>query len=370
MKKIHFLLSAILMVLLINFSCTESSKERIWSFEFEDVAFDSVKVNFIGQSAQEIYFKKENDTWKINVPDSIYKDYTLLELSGFQPEKDWLNIAIVDSPKVVKYNVSNILLFSDEKPVKVKASLLQALDNALFFTSDYSDTEYLNAKKMASLYSQLTRGEVSIEEATNNIFEYIESTPNSLAIMKYLVQFYYSLDLETSKKLLATLDDDAKNTRHGKALASYIEDMEAFKSTNKFQVFDLPRCDNPENIEPFVKDDGKYKLIIFSSVGCGPCHAAIPIYKEVYNDLSNKLDMLYISIDRSDLIEKWNEILVKYEIPWRSYFSYNIESGILQKYMLYSVPSSFLVYPDFTFEKIDIRKQEDKDKLYKLIRNS
>ncbi|MDO5523934.1 MAG: hypothetical protein Q4G48_07820, partial [Bacteroidia bacterium] len=81
-------------------------------------------------------------------------------------------------------------------------------------------------------------------------------------------------------------------------------------------------------------------------------------------------DMLYISVDNKEQSDQWNKILEKYEIPWRSYFSYGIKGGILQKYLLTAVPSSLLVMPDMTFEKINVRDQKNKDKLYELLKSN
>ena len=78
--------------------------------------------------------------------------------------------------------------------------------------------------------------------------------------------------------------------------------------------------------------------------------------------------MLYITVDTKKMAKEWNlHVLEKYEVPWRSYFSYDIEGGILQKYKFSAVPSSLLVNPDLTFQEIDIRNDEDKIRLYELV---
>jgi hypothetical protein len=220
---------------------------------------------------------------------------------------------------------------------------------------------------MATLLTEMRYNEISQKEALKTILEYARSSPNSFAIMKIIDGFLSdNIELETYKEIYAIFTDEVKNAPAGNLFRLYIEDRQAYESNTKIRFFNLPRSDN-QNVESFIQDDKKYKLIIFSSVGCSPCHEAIPIYKQIYNDMSDELDMLYISVDTKDQAEAWNRILTKYEIPWRSYFSYNIEGGILQKYMLRTVPNSLLVNPDLTFERIDVRDEKDRVKLYELI---
>ncbi|MEA4821017.1 MAG: thioredoxin-like domain-containing protein [Erysipelotrichales bacterium] len=356
---------------ILFFGCFSNKKEltKTLRFQIDGIAPDSLKANFYGNFNQTIFFDKQNNTdWKISVPDSIYDDYESLILQALLPNNGWTEIMLVDSPKFVKYNVTNVLFFTDKNPSIIKAKFHSLIDNnILVMTTSYMDTEYANGKKTADLLSKMRRDEISKDKTVDTIFEYVRASPNSLALIKHVDSFLFNeINLDTYKRLYLLFSDKMRTTSYGQSFKKYLDDREAYESSNRIQVFNLQRCDTKE-IEPFIRDDGKYKLIIFSSVGCAPCHEAIPIYKKIYQDLSDKLDMLYISVDNKEQSDQWNKVLEKYEIPWRSYFSYGIKGGILQKYMLRAVPSSFLVMPDMTFEKIDIRDQKNKDKLYELL---
>lgn len=389
MKNNLYLLNAILFIGIVlnsqlccsqNIDNTKSSiqkeireNNREWIFKIEGIIIDSLKARFSGNLVNNLslYFEKRNDNdWSIHVPDSIYYRYDKLDVSAYRKNKEWCDVVLLDSSKFVKYNVFNVLFFSDKSPIKLEASLLSVLeDESIALTTSYLDTEYVNGKKMATLYSEMIRNEISQEEVVETIINYTKATPCSYAIMKMIAGGGYPFDevkLDTVKKLYSLFTNPVKQTVSGKNFELYIKDKEAYESNNKIQVFNLPRCDN-DLVEPFINNDEKYKLIIFSSFGCAPCHKIIPVYKEIYHDLSDKLDMVYISVDDRESSKLWLNVLENHEIPWRSYFSYDIEGGILQKYMIRFIPSALLVYPDMTFKKIDLRKDDEKRMLYQLM---
>jgi hypothetical protein len=138
--------------LLTGCSSKERINDRIWIFDIEEIMLDSLKASFSGDFNQHIYyFEKHNDNrWMINVPDSIYYGYQYLTLFAYQQDKGWCEILLVDSPKFVKYNITNILFFTDNNYVFVEAKPIleqKDNDNILVLTSTCSDEEYVNGKK-------------------------------------------------------------------------------------------------------------------------------------------------------------------------------------------------------------------------------
>ena len=91
--------------------------------------------------------------------------------------------------------------------------------------------------------------------------------------------------------------------------------------------------------------------------------------KEIYNDLKDEsFEIVYISVDqRDDQKSLFRKQIQEDKIPWRSLFSY--PEKIEDKYMIRAYPTNMLVYPDNHTEFIDVRIQEDKEKLYRLVKN-
>lgn len=125
---------------------------------------------------------------------------------------------------------------------------------------------------------------------------------------------------------------------------------------------------NSANLEPIVKDSSKYNLVVFSASWCGPCHKQIPVLKEIYNDLHEYVDIVYVSIDEPETLEAWKALMRKEKIPWRSLLAVNDVKEVQDKYGAKAIPLTLLVMPDGHKRRIDVRNEEDKEKLYRLVR--
>jgi thiol-disulfide isomerase/thioredoxin len=234
--------------------------------------------------------------------------------------------------------------------------------------------KYLNPDKEHYLSILITNiafdGRTDVGIMKDSIRTIIEKNRKSIALMKGLYMIsggegtdhYGASYFDTVYNLFST---DIKNSFYGKLVANRIENR--MSVLTKIPIIELKRADTG-NIEPVIKDDGRYKLIIFSAAWCAPCHEIIPVYKEIYKDLGDKLDMLYISIDDEKDATKWNDLIKKYKIPWRSYLSDN-ESQVNEIYAIWAIPRAYLVHPDLSAESIDVRDEKTKQRLYQLISN-
>lgn len=133
----------------------------------------------------------------------------------------------------------------------------------------------------------------------------------------------------------------------------------------------LPTSTNLKNEEQVIVDSKKYNLIVFSASWCEPCRKEIPILKQVYNDLNRKLDMVYISLDNVKTVAAWQKLINVESIPWRSLSAYENINKVQQQYnVVFGIPCILLVAPNGTAEFLDVRKAEDKQRLYQLLGNS
>lgn len=60
---------------------------------------------------------------------------------------------------------------------------------------------------------------------------------------------------------------------------------------------------------------GKYVLLDFWSVACGPCHAAFPQMKEIYGKYGDRLEIVGVSLDVNK--ERWRDVIQWKELPWK-----------------------------------------------------
>ncbi|MCL2860725.1 MAG: TlpA family protein disulfide reductase [Oscillospiraceae bacterium] len=107
-------------------------------------------------------------------------------------------------------------------------------------------------------------------------------------------------------------------------------------------------------------------LVIFSASWCNPCHEQIPALKEIYQKLKGKINMMYISLDKSETVNNWKALMEEEQIPWRILLATNDVEAIQKKYYAKSIPRIYIIYPDKHFELLDVSEKADIDKLYYL----
>lgn len=89
---------------------------------------------------------------------------------------------------------------------------------------------------------------------------------------------------------------------------------------------------------------GKYVLLDFWSVGCGPCHAAFPQMKEIYAKYNDRLEIVGVSLDVNK--DRWREVVQWRELPWKQISDGKGNFG--GTYMLYRIeamPTYILIDP-------------------------
>jgi thiol-disulfide isomerase/thioredoxin len=179
----------------------------------------------------------------------------------------------------------------------------------------------------------------------------------------YLVKYRYKSS-EDLKRIYYSFSDSIRNTAIGDSLNRYLK-----SHSSEFSNCLLPEC-NTGKEELIVRDTSKFNLIIFSASWCAPCHAQIPLLKEIYGQLKPNLEITYISIDTMGQIADWKKLIKEKSIPWRSLLTGEKSEEVIGKYSANAIPHSILIYPGGRkMEVIDVRDVRDKEKLFKLVQN-
>ena len=226
-----------------------------------------------------------------------------------------------------------------------------------FFVGSQSDQEFLSSIELRRYHPN----QLSYEDQLDIDINLTKKYPDSYSLVQYLAsgltRYGSKSDVE---KVYHCFSDSNKKSYWGKKIDGFIKN-------NHFSNSVLPVWD-ADRSEPIIKDTSKYNLIVFSASWCGPCHKLIPVLKEVLNDLTGKFEIVYVSLDEQGTVEAWKILMKKEQIPWRSVLAMNDVKGIVDKYTAQAIPFSLLVHPNGYTEIIDLRKKDDKDKLYRLVR--
>ncbi len=384
--KIFFIL--FVLIFLFSFSYQQSNispeKTNTINIHFDGKDYKNLELVIIldGGSKKRFAGQSENGKdWTFNYPDSIYNTHTSMRIEvpsnvdtitgnilfktitdngfagGYNFKQGISNIKAV----FLKSGISKHILFRNDRNEGVFKNI--HFDDYLI--DSQSDHEFLSSiERIVSGYSLFNRSnpnQLSYEDQLERYINLTKKYPDSYSLVSQLANtltFYRSKpDVE---KVYNCFSDNNKKSYWGKKIDQYIKN-------NQFSNSVLPVWDS-DRLEPIIKDTSIYNLIVFSASWCAPCHKLIPDLKEVYKDLTGKLDMVYVSLDEPKTVENWNILMKKEEIPWRSVLAMKDVKGIIDKYTAQTIPLSLLVHSNGYSEIIDIRKKEDKEKLYRLVR--
>ena len=316
---------------------------------------------------------ENNQEWTFSYPDSAYEKQTYMYM--FVNEVDTIDHRLAfrmmlknDTLRVggleFKKNKSTINLRYMKTLINEKSpeTWFKTEIRDVFFVQDSVDPQLMAiAKCMESGYSMFAYDTLTDVQRYQKYIRLTKEFPYSsyaIRILSSTMTRYQSKD--DVQKIFSCFNKEVQNSWFGKKVSAYLVNS-TFKNTH------LPSCNDLAD-EPIVKDTTKYTLVLFSASWCAPCHKQIPLLKAIYKDQSGKLDMVYISIDEQETVDAWTKLMKTEHIPWRSLLAVDHVKSIKEKYYVQGIPCSILVYPSGFMEAIDVRKKENLDKSYKLLR--
>jgi len=320
-------------------------------------------------------------TWEFAVPDSIV----------WNSENMSLKVSKYDS---VSNSITSVSFISEKGDNKTRIGNLGVEDKNNYIFAKYKEKtitpdQYILLKTQDSKDSLITadlinfsfsllpqnnensdimvRAEApsfsSFQDKNKSYGEYLESYVN--IAKQYSDSRYLMTNLATTLTQYKTKDDikiiyDNLSDKHKDGF--FGKKIERFLG-GKFENQQLPSL-HTDTYENIVQDSSKFNLIVFTASWCVPCIKEIPLLKEVYKDLGEKLELTYISIDKQENVPDFLKLVREHEIPWRTLLSYENTVKIKEKYFLESIPHGILVSPDFGMEVIDVRDTDQRKKLY------
>jgi thiol-disulfide isomerase/thioredoxin len=328
-----------------------------------------------------------NDScWLFSIPDSVYNNWKYFSIvSQYITGNDPTQRIIVSARLIGKDTLKTKLYnFDDRLPVIDAFYLKSHTTKERFVRKRNNENELFEATQIADLF-EVKCGEdkdivlwmkypnfsfftgiddkdldynVGLREYVSIVKANPESRFLMIALYNHWGMYHSKEDVE---KVFNNFSSKARQSIWGQRIQNYLE-------TKYFSNGILPECNSGKE-EPIIRNPAKYTLVLFSASWCGPCIRQIPALKEIYNDLSGKLDMVYISLDESSTVNDWKKLMDKEKIKWRSLIAANKINEISHKYFIRGIPADILVSPGGLMKEIDIREQTEREKLYKILNN-
>lgn len=145
------------------------------------------------------------------------------------------------------------------------------------------------------------------------------------------------------RKLYARLPDKWKNTMTGSEIGITVYPPKEIVKGEAAADGDLFDIDG--GVHHLADFKGKYILLDFWSIGCGPCIQAIPEMKEVAEAYKDSLVIVSLSLDTEEI---WKQESPKHGMTWYNLNDLKGRSGIAAKYGVWGIPHYVLVSPQGT----------------------
>lgn len=268
-------------------------------------------------------------------------------------------------PNMLEYN----LTYSNHNQIKGYASdRKRHIFECDYFMVPYEANSelgiYAEEPEFLTFYNRTDKRELSLEEGITYFGSIIEKFPDS----RYLIGSLNSKKnrMGSNEAISAFFDkfsEKNKQSPFGQSIKDYLDTNITIA---KFENTTLPKWDT-EDPEEIIQDKSRNTLIVFSASWCGPCRKQIPVLKEIYADLKDKLDIVYVSMDERKTLEDWRKEMKEEAIPWRSVLAADNLKEIRKRYFIRGIPHTLLYRAnEGTIEKLDVRKEEGKALVYDL----
>jgi peroxiredoxin len=169
-----------------------------------------------------------------------------------------------------------------------------------------------NKKLSKSIYKYVD----SIGQISRKIqFRLIEENPNSqsaLEILYRIAKFDTTISSKRIKSVYDNLDTIYQNTLYGEGILTTIKDKQIPNIGDK--MVDFIAYDTDGEKHRLSEFEGKYILLDFWALACGPCIKAIPETRELYSNNKEILTVVGVSMDTNE--DSWKETSKKDNITW------------------------------------------------------
>ena len=142
------------------------------------------------------------------------------------------------------------------------------------------------------------------------------------------------------RELYDRLPDKWKNTMTGSEIGITVYPPKEIAKGETAADGDLFDIDG--GVHHLADFKGKYILLDFWSIGCGPCLQAIPEMKEVAEAYKDSLVIVSLSLDTKEI---WKQESPKHGMTWYNLNDLKGRSGIAAKYGVWGIPHYVLVSP-------------------------
>jgi len=391
MKKIFFYV----LLIVFFYSCVMPDKK------YKDLSF-KVKGSFKECAGDTVFLKLIKESGLEFIDSALVNRDGSFELKGRISSKDFYVLHFNDPEKTITLipdTCENIVIKSDDKnfdkhytienstesekvcQIITELSKMQEVTDTLgrTFRNSVSKKNLAEIKKqLDSIYAENYK--VLRKKSEQFLAENKNSLVQIVCLSQYITPktplFDPEKDFSVYKNVYENLTEYYPNNYHTRKLGSYIERQKlSFSGEKPLQGHIVEGMTAPEIALPNIKGDtiklskfkGKYILVDFcaswSEISQKRSDKIAALYKKYR---LNKFTVFQVALENS--LSKWQNAMYTQKVTWTSVSDLKVwNSKAAQDYGVKNLPSSFLIYPDFTIHEIDFPLEKLDSKLTELV---
>jgi thiol-disulfide isomerase/thioredoxin len=207
----------------------------------------------------------------------------------------------------------------------------------MYYAGQSPDTSWLAYLKKVNPYKQLN------DDFTDRLKVLVRAYKDRPVVLYGLGMLNWERDTAIIMPILKNLNKKYPWFKDAAQMQKDMEDKIAqaklLKPGNPIPVVNYP--DDKGALQAFEQFKGKYLLIDFWASWCGPCRAAVPKVKQLYDRYKDKgFEVVSISIDDSKTA--WQKAMEEEKMPWQQWLSPD-KNKTMQTFLFSAIPTLYLV---------------------------
>lgn len=364
----------ILFLILLSIS-NSSFGDNVLQLTIKGKQYEQLELKMTRNYANSTYLKGEKysvDIWKFQIPDSIYN--SSINMSIVVPTNNdtimhqlvlshamAANDTIETMQFFTKKGVAELVLTYQKSERKENVPYLNKKDAIYdYFYVSANDFEFessiLKLQNLFGFFSKTSSYEENLKQYITLVKKYADS--HSLISGLYLTLNRYKSKNDV-ENIFSHFSIAQKSSYYGKLIQAYLY-PEVFPNM-QLKVL------GEDRMEPIIINKEKENLIIFTASWCQPCHKLIPVLKELYAELKDKLVFTYISIDDSKTVKNWPKVIQENQIAWRCLTASDKLDEVMKTYTIQGIPLAYHVSKSGSFKEVHLQNAKERAALIQTV---
>ncbi len=226
--------------------------------------------------------------------------------------------------------------------------------------------EYVQAGDQMKAQGLMNDFQKYVEKARAKEVAMFDTLNHSFVGMYVLASNMHGMPASMLRERYDKFSDKLKQTPNGKAVASYLENVERLSVGKIVPDFSMPNAEGDTLSLHAIK--GKVKIVDFWASWCGPCRKESSTLVKLYKNYQTRgLEIVGVSID--DKADAWKKAMFEDGMTWKALCDLKgSQSPVIPLFNIKSIPFTLVLDADNRIVAVNLRGKELEQKIEELLK--